>query len=655
MAPAPPLPYSPSSVHPLLGPPECHDQPPPPQARPAPAHPFTDLMVANFDDDGGDLPRKGYTENNSATFLSTGNPCLDFFFHVVPDTPPESLTRWLEAAWAHDPLTALKLLCNLRGVRGTGKSDKEGFHAAATWLFKNHPRTLACNVGAFAGFGYFKDLPEILYRLLEGPDIRARQKSEWQQRKGTKSRRRLQSFPVFSCRNKSRRTKGRNSLRTATALVPKEVRVANAVAHNQEQKQKASELRNKKRIAKARKLLVRYKRDGDFRFLHDAVSGHFAHCLTADLDFLKSGEINRISLAAKWCPSLDSSFDLVTLLCESIAKRVFPRDRFPEYEGLEEAHYAYRVRDRLRKDALVPLRRVLELPEVYMSAGRWGDVPYNRVASVAMKLYKDKFLKHDGERFRSYLADVKSEKATIAAGALLPHEIVASLDDPDGGEVAELQWKRMVEDLSKAGKLENCIAVCDVSGSMSGTPMEVSVALGLLVSELSREPWKGKVITFSERPQLHVIQGDGLRCKTEFIRTMDWGYNTNFQSVFDRILEVATAGQLKAEEMVQKVFVFSDMEFDQASSNPWETDYEAIKRKFGERGYGAAVPQIVFWNLRDSSSTPVSAKQAGVALVSGFSKNLMNMFLEDEGDISPVAIMEAAISGEEYRDLVVVD
>ncbi|XP_048137272.1 uncharacterized protein LOC115739026 isoform X2 [Rhodamnia argentea] len=621
-------------------------------------------MVANFNNDG-QLPQKGYTENNSATFQSTGNPCLDFFFHVVPDTPPESLTRRLESAWAHDPLTALKLVCNLRGVRGTGKSDKEGFHAAARWLFKNHPRTLACNAGALAGFGYFKDLPEILYRLLEGPDIRARQKCEWLQRKGPKIVRwRLQSR--LRCRNQSRRKKGRKTLRAA----PQEVRVANAAAHDQELKQKASELRKKRRIAMAGKLLERYKCDGDFRFLHDAVSRHFAHCLTADLEFLKSGEINKISLAAKWCPSLDSSFDLATLLCESIAKRVFPQDRFPEYEGLEEAHYVYRVRDRLRKKALVPLRRVLELPEVYMSAGQWGDIPYNRVASVAMKLNKNKFLKHDGERFQSYLADVKSGKATMAAGALLPHEIVASLEDPDGGEVAELQWKRMVEDLSKEGKLESCIAVCDVSGSMSGTPMDVSVALGLLVSELSREPWKGKVITFSERPQLHAIQGNCLRSKTEFIRRMECGMNTDFQRVFDRILEVATAGKLSAEEMVKKVFVFSDMEFDQASSSnpspwqpyygasssdPWETDYEVITRKFREHGYGAAVPQIVFWNLRDSSSTPVVAKQVGVALVSGFSKNLMKVFLDDEGVISPEALMEAAISGEEYRDLVVVD
>ncbi|MCI50746.1 plant/T31B5-30 protein, partial [Trifolium medium] len=99
-----------------------------------------------------------------------------------------------------------------------------------------------------------------------------------------------------------------------------------------------------------------------------------------------------------------------------------------------------------------------------------------------------------------------------------PHEIIKSLGDGDGGEVAELQWKRIVDDLLKKGKMRNCLAVCDVSWSMYGIPMEVSVALGLLVSELSDEPWKGKVITFSEEPQLHVIQGDNLKSKTDFVR-----------------------------------------------------------------------------------------------------------------------------------------
>ena len=150
----------------------------------------------------------------------------------------------------------------------------------------------------------------------------------------------------------------------------------------------------------------------------------------------------------------------------------------------------------------------MDLPEVYISAKQWCDIPYNRVASVAMKLCKYKFLKHDEERFLNYLEEVKQGKSKISAGALLPHEIIRSLNGGDDNQVAELQWKRMVEVLLKQGKLKNCLAVSDVSVSMSRTPMEVSVALGLLVSELSEEPWKGKVITFSEFPLLHFIQGD---------------------------------------------------------------------------------------------------------------------------------------------------
>jgi len=597
----------------------------------------------------------GLTENMSPTFLSTGNPCLDFFFHVVPDTPSETLVERLKLAWSHNPLTTLKLVCNLRGVRGTGKSDKEGFYAAALWFHENHPKTLATNIPSLADFGYFKDLPEILYRILQGSGIREIQKQEWNERKSGSKNKRLQPSNPFALRrriNKKQRHnhrehKGAWKLSDKDSLMTEEV-----AARAKAQKQTAHVLKEEKRIALAKKLVDRYNHDPDFKLLHDCISHHFADCLKKDLQFLKSGSPTKISLAAKWCPSVDSSFDRSTLLCESIAKRIFPRE---EYEGVEEAHYAYRVRDRLRKDVLVPLRKVLELPEVFIGANQWGLIPYNRVASVAMKFYKEKFLKHDKERFEKYLEDVKAGKTTIAAGALLPHEIIGSLGDGDGGEVAELQWKRIVDDLLKKGKMRNCLAVCDVSASMDGIPMEVSVALGLLVSELSDEPWKGKVITFNKEPQLHVIKGDNLKSKTQFVRDMDWGGNTDFQKVFDRILEVAVNGNLKEDQMIKRIFVFSDMEFDEASMNPWETDYQAITRKYCEKGYGSAVPQIVFWNLRDSRATPVPATQKGVALVSGFSKNLLTLFLDNEGEISPEEAMEAAIAGPEYQKLVVLD
>ncbi|XP_027154876.1 protein LYK5-like [Coffea eugenioides] len=65
-------------------------------------------------------PPMAFAKNNSVTFLSSDNACLDFFFHVVPNTPLESLTQRHQPAWDFDPLATLKLICNLRGVRGTG-------------------------------------------------------------------------------------------------------------------------------------------------------------------------------------------------------------------------------------------------------------------------------------------------------------------------------------------------------------------------------------------------------------------------------------------------------------------------------------------------------------------------------------------------------
>ncbi|KAF6137979.1 hypothetical protein GIB67_041852 [Kingdonia uniflora] len=129
----------------------------------------------------------------------------------------------------------------------------------------------------------------------------------------------------------------------------------------------------------------------------------------------------------------------------------------------------------------------------------------------------------------------------------------------------------------------------------------------------------------------------------------------DFQKVFDLILQVAVKGKLREEDMIKRVFVFSDMEFDKVSANNWETDYKRIQRKFKASGYESVVPEIVFWNLRDSKATPVPSKEKGVALVSGFSKNLLKMFLNEDGIINPEAVMEKAISGDEYQKLQVHD
>ncbi|KAL6599165.1 hypothetical protein ACP70R_046029 [Stipagrostis hirtigluma subsp. patula] len=683
----------------LLGPPVVRGARPAPDAATAEApasHPFLDLLDAYFNGDAtakaaGAEPALARTENCSATYADSGNPCVDLFFQVVPDTPPQRVRDLVAAAWAHDPLTALKLVCNLRGVRGTGKSDKEGFYAAALWVHERHPKTLACNIPALAEFGYLKDFPELLYRLIHGADVRKLAKDKASSDKATRKaaearasrlagRKRarepaaavlgqpmLSDFVTAALSNpaaKSKRSSKPGAVAPATAMETEEAAPGEATeAMDVDQKTAAAankEIPISKKVRKVAKLAVQsletYYGDRAYRFLFDSVAQFFADLLASDLEQLApGGKKRKIGLAAKWCPTPGSSFDRTTLLCEAVARRLFPRDSSPDYADLSEEHYTYRVLHRLRREVLVPLRKVLELPEVYMSAQRWSELPYTRVASVAMRRYKTLFKKHDEVRFAKYLDDVEAGKAKIAAGALLPHEIAAAAYRGELDPVSELQWRRMVDDLRKKGSLTNCIAVCDVSGSMNGTPMEVCISLGLLISELSEKPWGGRVITFSENPQIHMIRGKDLREKLSFIENMHWGCNTNFQAVFDRILRTAVDSRLAPEKMIRTIFVFSDMEFDQASAHPWETDYKVIVRKFTDAGYGDVVPQIVFWNLRDSRSTPVTATQPGVAMVSGFSKNLVKLFLENDGVVNPEAVMKSAISGEEYQKLAVFD
>lgn len=129
-------------------------------------NPFLSMLAGGALQTGYQLPPMTQTENSSWTFKESSSPCLDFFFQVVASTPPDRLRRLLEAAWNEDSLLALKLLFHLRGVRGTGKSEKGGFYTGVMWLAEKHPGTLLTNLKQVGVFGYYKDLLEIVLRLV---------------------------------------------------------------------------------------------------------------------------------------------------------------------------------------------------------------------------------------------------------------------------------------------------------------------------------------------------------------------------------------------------------------------------------------------------------------------------------------------------------
>ncbi|XP_008246023.1 PREDICTED: uncharacterized protein LOC103344177, partial [Prunus mume] len=555
-----------------------------------------------------------------------GNPCLDLFLNFRDAEKASAgrnhLEELLSLAWSHNPLTALKLIYKILQDYSCGIGKEDTFRTVTFWLHNNHPKTLARNVVPIAGlFLYFL---QFCFLLRPHLDLEEERQSK---------------------------------------LVGDITLIAYERAHDIEGQDVSQQHQQKAAVVE------RYERDPEYRFFHEFISDIFVECLKSDIEKLKKKNLKqpnddqdnwwKITSAADSCLSLSNNFSDSALLLQSIARKVFPRESYPEYQGVEEAEYADSVLDRLTEEVLLPMDK---LDEAYKCDNSTDDTYLEKLKAR-----------------QKYWENLKADKSKIEADALLPHQILSYVNHWNFAQVAELQWKAMVEGIKKQGKLNgkkifnNCLALCDVASMLDidMQNLDVSVGLTLLMSELNEEPWKGKVIDFSESPQLHLIKGDELKHRYDFLtRRMacesSWKLKVNFQKVFDLILEEAVNVNLKPEQMIKKVFVFPGSPYfynswtrseEKDSDNSWKTMYEGIQRKFKENGYDNAVPQIVSWNISDYEPRKwmVPSTKPGVTILDNYSDDLLKLFLDNGGEIIPELSMEAAISGEEYQKLVVVD
>lgn len=86
---------------------------------------------------------------------------------------------------------------------------------------------------------------------------------------------------------------------------------------------------------------------------------------------------------------------------------------------------------------------------------------------------------------------------------------------------------------------------------MVGTPMDVSIALSMLIADVTNGAFAHRVITFSEEPTLVDIPKAEVRNlgeRTRLVRGMNWGYNTDFQKVFELLLEKAKVEQIPTQD-----------------------------------------------------------------------------------------------------------
>ncbi|KAG0287656.1 hypothetical protein BGZ96_008448 [Linnemannia gamsii] len=609
-------------------------------------------------------PNMTTTQNGAPTFASTENACLDFFFEVLKGTDAETVTRLARAAWAQSPLDTLRLIFQLRSIIH-GKGDRKEFYYCMDFLRQEHPRTLLFNLRYIPDHGYWKDLLNWLVF-----EVRQDRKDFVLTTRPAKPKK----APRATVTPKPRRHRIQNADKVqaevkATAKVTKTTEdrkraIEAAEERNRQESIKAREERLAKIEARLGCARAAFKENDFYRVLHLEVARLFANVLARDKARLQKGQ--SVSLAAKWCPSLNQFHDNQTLIASTIAQILYPTRIADE----DHSTYVNRVRQLYRQEYYVPLRKATPVLETFMTSNRWNDIVYKRVPAVAMKNNKERFEAHDKEGFAEYLESVSKGETTIASQALLPHQLVTeagNLLHVDREELrvktVEAQWKSYVDRLAQLGTMDSTIAICDVSGSMSGDPMEVAIALSLLLAQLSRPPFNRVVLTFSADPAIHVIKEGSLIDQVESLRNMDWGYNTDLQKAFGVILERAVTNKLAKEDMVKTMFIFSDMEFDQAvkggsTSTEMFTNYSVVKRNFEAAGY--ELPQIVFWNLAGSSrgNKPAKSNQKGVAMVSGFSGMLMKLFLDGSElgeSIDPVLVMRKAIDDKSFARLSVRD
>lgn len=287
--------------------------------------------------------------------------------------------------------------------------------------------------------------------------------------------------------------------------------------------------------------------------------------------------------------------------------------------------------------------------EQLMCAREWTEVEYEGVPSVAMARYNRAFQRNDTRRFDDYRKSLEAGEAKINASAIFPHDVVrAGRAYGANLGVVEAQWKALPDFLLEGNGI---LPMCDVSGSMgcgisgSITAMDVSIALGLYISERQKGPFKDLVMTFSGRPQFHKVQGATIIDRIRNLENAEWSMNTNIEAAFYSIVELAKKNNVPAADMPKYLVVLSDMEFDVASRGH-STNFESARRMFEAAGY--ALPQVVFWNLNSrTKNVPVESHQSGAALVSGFSPAIMKSILAAER-FDPVSIMLDTVGVERY-------
>jgi hypothetical protein len=328
------------------------------------------------------------------------------------------------------------------------------------------------------------------------------------------------------------------------------------------------------------------------------------------------------SLLGKWMPSENASSAKTKKTASQVRKAL----------GLSHKEY---------RKALTTLRTRINIVEKLMSENRWEEIEFDKLPSKAGLIYKNAFARRD-ILAKKYETFAKDKTTKVNASTLNPVEIAAkiygsySLLRLPVDHVDRLMLQKYWDNLKDYynGKQENGIAIVDTSGSMTGTPLNAAVSMGAYIAERGHGPFANHFITFSSNPELVEFKGADIVEKFYNARSARWQMDTNIEAIFNLLLNTALSKGTKAEDMPERLYIFSDMEFngclqdanhrDLYSADAVETLLESIAKKWAD--VGLELPKVIFWNL-DARQENIPALGGRFSYVSGFSMSAIESVL----------------------------
>ena len=379
------------------------------------------------------------------------------------------------------------------------------------------------------------------------------------------------------------------------------------------------------------------------------------------------------SLAAKWVPREKSQFGH---LFNELAIEYF--DYYIKTSGTDDAKRRAIIKAKMDFRKLISsLNKKLDTVQIKQCGHNWADIEPENQTSITMHKQKKAFLNVDkcgsqrtntedrmncAIKFREFAQKASKGEVQVKGKRVGLNDFVKEaleLCSRKGSDEAALLNAQWLDNSKQTGALGKMIAMIDVSGSMSGDPMNAAIGLGLRVAEKSII---GKrVLTFSATPSwINLTNTNNFIEMVDLVRQSDWGMNTNFSAALKMILDAIITQKLKPEDVEDMVLViFSDMQMDQADPRSLsvmsfiEKQYEDAGQRIWNKPFKP--PHILFWNLRSTSGFPTLSSQKNCSMMSGFSPALLNLFCEEGLDAlqscTPWSLFVKSLESERYKVL----